>query len=349
MSSAPTPRPAPAVLLAREVDQTALRAAHRSGAVRRVRRGAYGPPAGAAARWQEAEAQALAFMAAATRQLRGRFAFSHESAALVHGLWVPRPEGPVHLTRQSTGSTPPPGLRRHTRSLAPEDVVEVGGIPVTSMERTVLDCAATLHPKWGLAVADSGIRVLAAMNRFDREESARRQEIVRGCLQAAVAHAGPARGVRRLRSILGAADGFSESPGETHIRWGGLAVGLPRGICQYPVECGDRTFYVDIAYVVRLASGELLILGEEYDGAEKYGDAPPDDPSLPLRQEKWREDQIREAGVLLRRRTQASLADTDALFRSMLARFPPEVRANLRPDPALAYTLPRRVSRFPSS
>jgi very-short-patch-repair endonuclease len=70
---------------------------------------------------------------------------SHGSAAQLWGLRGTR--GPIEVTRRS-GGTRHPGIRLHqTRALEPAEVAEEAGIPVTSIERTLLDMAARLDDR----------------------------------------------------------------------------------------------------------------------------------------------------------------------------------------------------------
>jgi very-short-patch-repair endonuclease len=64
-----------------------------------------------------------------------------------HGLLDPRPGPPHVITTRRTGHTPE-GIQVHrVRSLAADQVVIVDGLPVTSVERTLLDLAAAKAPE----------------------------------------------------------------------------------------------------------------------------------------------------------------------------------------------------------
>ncbi len=74
-----------------------------------------------------------------------RAVLSHGSAAQLWGLRGSR--GAIEVLRRSGGARHP-GIRLHqTRSLKPGEITEEGGIPVTSIERTVLDMAGRLDDK----------------------------------------------------------------------------------------------------------------------------------------------------------------------------------------------------------
>jgi Protein of unknown function (DUF559) len=70
---------------------------------------------------------------------------SHGSASQLWGLR--RFQGPIEVTRRSGGSRRP-GIRLHqTRRLGPDEVTEEAGIPVTSIERALLDIAPRLDTR----------------------------------------------------------------------------------------------------------------------------------------------------------------------------------------------------------
>ena len=72
-------------------------------------------------------------------------AVSHGSAAAVRG--VRRADGAVDVMVARSGPRSRPGIRvHHTADLPPEDVTHHRGLPVTSIERTLLDLATTLTP-----------------------------------------------------------------------------------------------------------------------------------------------------------------------------------------------------------
>jgi Transcriptional regulator, AbiEi antitoxin/Protein of unknown function (DUF559) len=86
---------------------------------------------------------------------------SHHSAAVIHGLdllgrlpfgtTVTHPPG-------SASQTGGPGVRVHVAALPPEHVAVRGGVPVTSVARTVVDLARTSSFRSGVVVADSALR-----------------------------------------------------------------------------------------------------------------------------------------------------------------------------------------------
>ncbi len=83
------------------------------------------------------------------------------SAALQHGWGVAvvpdRPEVTVPQNRR-VATTARRGVALHRAWLAPDDVVEVAGVPTTTPERTLADCLRRLPLGEALAVADSALR-----------------------------------------------------------------------------------------------------------------------------------------------------------------------------------------------
>lgn len=66
----------------------------------------------------------------------------------------------IHLTQPSNISftSHAPEVRNHKGRLEPYDVVRVGDLPVTSLERTVVDCARILPFKQALVVAERALQ-----------------------------------------------------------------------------------------------------------------------------------------------------------------------------------------------
>jgi len=85
---------------------------------------------------------------------------SHVSAAVLHGLRVwGIPSDRVHVTRDRcrTGARRGSRVHAHSAPLDAEDVVMVGGVPTTSVARTVVDIARTAPFEQAVVVADSAL------------------------------------------------------------------------------------------------------------------------------------------------------------------------------------------------
>ncbi|WP_136517407.1 hypothetical protein [Cellulomonas telluris] len=300
--------PVPAVHLRAEHARSDVTARVRSGSWTRARRGAYVDSAPGCDGRVDARL-ALARLVAVHRQSARPPVFVRESAALVWGLPLVAPPGLVHVaqsTRPSGGSAR--DVLRHVVDVPQEYRVTHRGFRVTTLERTLVDCAATLDPYAGLVVADAALhrgadrdRVLAIL-----EESAGR------------------RGVRRARAVVEAADGGAESPGETWLRWTLLRLGLPTPETQVLVRTRSGRYWADLGY----PAARLLL---EYDGAEKYGR---DGVAAveALRRERRRQLAVEDAGWRVLRATSADRSDPHGLVARVRALLPP---APLIPRPDL--------------
>jgi very-short-patch-repair endonuclease len=147
---------------------------------------------------------------------------SHVTAAWIHGLLRTRP-GTFHLTAPS---------RRHRKKLVvvhfakldPDDVVTVGGIPVTSPGRTVLD----------LAPDESAGGLARLMERADE-----RGLLDRRRFEATLGRAGGHRGRAKFAAALRAhspQDAVLRSNLERRFRDLVIAAGLPRPQTNVAVE-----------------------------------------------------------------------------------------------------------------
>lgn len=149
--------------------------------------------------WRVAEQLSPARCVAACMQVPSALALSHESAALVHGLWVQQHEPDISLamssrSRRTRMSLPPaPGGRRNTSlrrrrgSWEKKDITAVSGLPVTTVLRTAMDCAFDLPAREAICIVDSAVRSLARPSRYHHEESEQRMEAVRRRLEEMVA------------------------------------------------------------------------------------------------------------------------------------------------------------------
>jgi hypothetical protein len=129
-----------------------------------------------------------------------RAVLSHQPAA---GLWeVRRSSSPVlHVTapRPRKG---PQGLKVHrVRSLHPEDMTRLNGIPVTSLARTLLDCAEVLP-----------LRQVVRMI----EEAERRQIFDLGAIERLLERSHGRHGIKPLRVALAEVHG---EPQRTNSGW----------------------------------------------------------------------------------------------------------------------------------
>lgn len=311
----------PAVALALEHNRNKLAAAARAGEVLRVRRGAYCAPdeirvEGPSGAAREARNKALARARALHAQLRAKHVFSHKTAALLLGCFVWTTPRETHVYQHYRASGHAVGdVRRYSWTLAPHDIDEAAGLPVTSLVRTVVDCARTLHPLEALVIADSALAL-----GIDREE-----------LLATLAAQTGRRGIQRARLVIELADGGARSAWETWVRYQLLRAGLPRPTTQMAVQTDAGLFHTDLGY-------EQWALGIEFDGKIKYrpdGVRPGHDPAQEYLAEKARADAIRRAGVTLESVSASDKQDVRAMLKRVTTRIPPDVLRKARIDPRL--------------
>ncbi|MBR7190822.1 MULTISPECIES: hypothetical protein [unclassified Gordonia (in: high G+C Gram-positive bacteria)] len=212
---------------------------------------------------------------------------SHDSAAAVHQLPLLHPEREVvHLTKKSKVGGFGHGLRIvHAGPVAPDEVVDIGGIRVTSRERTAVDVAMSGDFAQALVVFDRALasgadiatvtRILASRNRW--------------------------RGAGTARRALAHADGASESVGESWSRAQMIEAGLPTPRLQHTFETGAGDARTDFDW-----DGTLV---GEFDGLQKYGRLlrQVESPRDALIREKRREDALRAQGIMVIRWTWGTL------------------------------------------
>lgn len=314
----------PSVLLASERDRNKLADAQRRGTLVKVRRGAYceaeavqvGGPSSAA---REKRMKELARARALHSQLRSDHVFSHTTAALLLGCRVWTVPDRTHVYQHSRASgRSARDVMRHRGKIPPTEVTAVDDLPVTSLDRTVIDCALALHPLEALVIADSALALGA-----DRQ-------VLLGMIDARVGH----RGIQQARLVVELADGGSGSAWETWVRYEILRAGHPRPCTQMPVGTDRGLFHTDLGY-------EQWALGIEFDGLVKYrpnGVRPGHDPAAEYMNEKNRAEAIRRAGITLERTSAADRADTRKMLARIAAHLPPDVvrrsRTNVHLPPA---------------
>ncbi len=289
----------PAVSLAGDCvpQETARRL--RSGGWTRSKRGVY-VPADAVA---ERRSAALARIASVHASLGAPHVFSHGSAALLWGLplWVV-PDTTDVYQRNHPGRGSDPLVRRHAAPLADRAVTALHGVPVTTLERTVVDCARTMRPLAAMVVADAGLRAGASPDR----------------LTELLDQSRGAAGTARARAVIEVADGGAESPWETATRFVLLADGLPRPATQVPVVTHLGTFWADIGW----EDWHLLM---EYDGRSKYAGIED------LTREKRRHDAIVETGRRVLRVTKEDVRAQQAMLRRIADLLPADIPRVRRP------------------
>ncbi|WP_460748221.1 hypothetical protein [Myceligenerans cantabricum] len=235
------------------------------------------------------EHEVMTRIAATEQRLTTSFWFSHTSAALLWGAWTWRLDKQVHVIQLHPEATRRGDwLIRHRPRLPERDREVVGGLSVTSRERTIVDCACWLKPQQAAVVVDSLLGAGADRGRVDEIMQTRR------------------RGSRQARAILGVCDGRVESLGESRLRWILVEQGLPVPEVAIRVDTWAGPRWVDVGW-------PDLKVGLEFDGAIKYSGAF-GDPTAILMAEKERHDALVEAGWTILRVTWKDLADPARLL-----------------------------------
>src|SRR5665647_2499769 len=222
--------PLPTIHLARDHTTPEVARQVRDGAWVRVRPAAYiatEPGQDPNARRQTV---ALAQIVALREQLSTDYTLSHESAALLWGLPLLRTPTRTHIIQGWQPKSTHHDLVRHVHRLAEEHQVVHRGHPVTTLERTVVDCAMALGAHAGLVLADAALRAGADRGRC--------KEILTGM---AGRHGAPV-----ARAVLDLADDGAESPGESSARFVLLRAGLPVPETQVRVDSHLGTFWADL-------------------------------------------------------------------------------------------------------
>lgn len=230
-----------AELRALGIDPRLLTALVRGGELVAVRRGVYAT-ADLWAAWDEWRDRPLARIRAAELTITVAHVFSHDSAALLHGLpLIDVRTSDVHVTRAKVvGSQIRYGIRHHGAPHDADDVVRVGPLEALTVPRTVADLARTHGYDAGLVAADAALRL--GHSRASLLEATERMR----CWP----------GISLSRSVVDDADSGAETAAETlgRILVKELAVGdvetqfpvrTPSGIRWADLRVGRQLFEID--------------------------------------------------------------------------------------------------------
>lgn len=275
-----------AQLLASGISERQLRTDVQAGSLIRLHRGHYV----SAEQWNELwwEGQHLLRVLAvhAASPSEGPV-FTHVSAAALWGLPMYRMgERPVQvLVDGRRHSRTVAGVIRRDMRVAEDDIVEVEGIRVTSLLRTVLDVARTATFAMAVGCADAALRRVA-VDGYVVDAGAEQQ-----WRSDALELAAPGlRGVRQARRVIEFADGRAQLPGESVSRVHLRTLGFSRYDLQVPVtgSTGEQ-YWLDFAFPRSRTFGE-------FDGEGKYTDPNQriaDSAHQVVMDEKRREDDVR--------------------------------------------------------
>jgi hypothetical protein len=195
------------------------------------------------------------------------------SAAVVHRLpLLGAPPPRVFLTKARGSVFEGSKLHIAVAPLPEEDLVVVDGVRVTSVARTVVDCARVLAFPDAVVIADAALQ---------------RKLVVPEALDAVAARQAGWPGAPAARRVVRFADGLAESPGESLSRVVFVELELPTPELQVHLQGGSGTTYRTDFY------WEKYRTVGDFDGAVKYRGA---DGANAVVAEKIREDDLRDAG-----------------------------------------------------
>lgn len=208
----------------------------------------------------------------------GNLVYTHFSAARLHGLDVWNAPDQIHVNAPYNSSLQKgaPDVTVHHMDLDPRDVMQmhiqgVGTVLVTSLARTVLDCARTARFDLAAVIGDSALH----------------KGLAPGALQAMAAELAGRRGMKRAQKVLAVLNALAESAGETRTRLIVLDLPIEQPELQIRLLIDGREYRPDFAWRVI-----KLIL--EFDGDVKYfGSASADEA---LVRERERENALIEDG-----------------------------------------------------
>ena len=251
----------------------------RAGDLDRVRPGVLMEPLDDGLRPHEvSELTTLRTVRAVVERSRSDFWVSHQTALRLHGCWTFRGGTAVHVTHLSNPNIDQDetDVVRHWTNLPDRDRCAVGGIQVTTLERSLVDSIRTLEPDAALVAADSAFRRGAST----------------ALVQRIVAESVGKRGIVQARETLRQADPRSGSPGESLVRSAMHRVRDVSPCPQIPVRTRIGTHWVDVGW-------PDLKVGFEFDGAIKYSGGVYGDPEAAQLDRARRVRALEETGWLI--------------------------------------------------
>ncbi|MFT4244980.1 MAG: hypothetical protein QM571_00425 [Micrococcaceae bacterium] len=171
---------------------------------------------------------------------------SHVSAAVVHNLNTIYLKQVTHFIVNKRRTSKNESLKFHFYK-SNYEVTKLFGVPITSIEQTVIDCAKTLSFAESIVSADSALRKGVTKNR----------------LRELASNMDQARYQKKIGKVIDSCTSLSESAGESLARVMLMALELPVPKLQYKFSTPTRNYYTDFYF-----SDLFLIV--EFDGMEKY-------------------------------------------------------------------------------
>lgn len=249
----------------------------RAGRIERLRRGVYmvpHTPTGLTA--PDRETTALRRVRGVVESSNANVCFSHATAALLHGCWLFDVPDTVHVTytgKPHIAQAKADDVRKHWKRLDACHRTAVGQVPVTTLERTAVDCARLLR-------FDSGVVLVTSAFRRGADPA-----VVGEILGAS----GGARGIVTARAVVEAVDPGCASPGEVLVHQAARRL-RPQGLAtQIPVPTRRGVCWVDSGWTD-------LKIGFEFNGAVKFSGGDFGDPETRRKEQSARTQALTEAG-----------------------------------------------------
>lgn len=188
------------------------------------------------------------------------------SAAVLWGADLLHVPTLVHLAGEARyGRRSADGVVVHGFALHPDEVTSLGGVLVTTRERTLIDCAAMLSREEAVVVVDSLLHA-GARKHVARELFRRHRRI----------------GAANIRWALDFGNGLAESAGESRARYAFNLLGLPAPELQVVLETRRGSVRLDFRW-------KKYRLVCAFDGKVKYGKYANGDPQNVAWNERQRE------------------------------------------------------------
>ena len=263
-----------------------------------------------------------------------QWVFCGASAAIMHGLECSyRQSRPIHVAvGKSRRAKNQATIRYH--ALTDSDAVVIDGVKVTSIQRTLVDCAAMMPFRYALSPIDAALR----QERISKER-----------LLAYVDSPPMLRDRERVRAVLAMGDGRSENGGESECRAVLQEMGFPVHRLQVEFPCRahpGRVHRVDFLWVRE----DGTLVAAELDGVCKFMD-PSRTSGRAVKQvvdaERERQECLRRSGVDMVRMYYSDLDNPRALTRRLEEA---RVRSKCTDSGLISYisTVKSRISSEPN-
>lgn len=189
--------------------------------------------------------------------------FSHQTAAAVHGLPLYRPDPRlIHVTLDERRRGATAHAVRHRGDVGPDETVEVAGLRLTNLARTMADIARTCDFESAVCTLDGALRRVAVTTAGTYAWEVAAETTAR----ALDASRRSAHGRSRAAKALAFADGRAQLPGESisRIRIAEMGLRPPRLQVSIPGPSGS-SYFLDFGF------DDVGVWGE-FDGRGKYTD-----------------------------------------------------------------------------